>query len=145
MLWLAGMRITDARMNRSQPQPYFAEATGPLSATTVYTLIPGCTISATARAAGAIWSAVGVFDCSVTTIHAVNLMVGRLTVDGSSQSGLSIHAMDTLDRDTVAMAWSGVLGAGSHTFNMEGVINGSGGAGTFQSYSRLAVTITETA
>ncbi|WP_326677702.1 hypothetical protein [Streptomyces sp. NBC_01237] len=140
----AGQIITEGQLNRMQPRAYLAEATGPLIATTTYQLIPGCTLTVPTTVPGATWSATGVFDCNVTTAHLTNLMVGRLTVNGSSQSGLAVHAMDTLDRDTVAMLWSGTLAAaGNHVFNMEGVINGAGGTGSFFAYSRLAVTITE--
>lgn len=142
---LAGQIVTAGQLNRMQPKPYAAAATGPLTASTAYTLIPGCTLTIATTVPGAIWTATGVFDCNVTTVHATNLMVGRLTVNGSSDSGLAIHAMDTLDRDTVAMLWGpGTLAAaGNHVFNMEGVINGSGGAGGFLAYSRLAVTVYE--
>ncbi|WP_274031496.1 hypothetical protein [Streptomyces sp. MMBL 11-1] len=142
---LAGQIVTAGQLTRMQPREYIAAASGPLTASTTYALIPGCTITVTTVAANATWSATGVFDCNVTTAHTTNLMVGRLTVDGVAESGLSIHAMDTLDRDTVAMLWGGgtLSAAGNHTFNMEGVINGAGGAGTFNAYSRLSVTITE--
>lgn len=141
----AGGIITAGQLARIQPQQYIAAATSALTASTTYAVIPGCTITLTTSTANATWTATGVFDCSVTTIHTSNLMVGRLTVDGASQSGLAIHAMDTLDRDTVAMLWGGgtLAAAGLHTFSMEGVINASGGTGQFQSYSRLMVTVSE--
>ncbi|XQE79508.1 hypothetical protein ACN24L_12325 [Streptomyces microflavus] len=140
----AGQALTAGQLNRMQPRPYLAEASGNLIAGTTYQPIPGCSLVAPSTVAGATWTATGIFDCTVTTVHATNLMVGRLLVNGASQTGLAIHAMDTTDRDTVAMVWSGTLGAaGSNTFAMEGVVNGASGGGTFQSYSRLAVTITE--
>ncbi|MEV3848084.1 hypothetical protein AB0J30_14970 [Streptomyces microflavus] len=140
----AGQIVTAGLFNRLQPRKHLAEASGSLTATTVYQPIPGCSLVAPSTMAGAAWSALGIFDCNVSTIHATNLMVGRLTVDGTSQSGLAIHAMDTADRDTVAMVWGGTLAAiGNHTFTMEGVINGASGAGGFFAYSRLEVTITE--
>ncbi|MFC8625607.1 hypothetical protein [Streptomyces anulatus] len=142
---LAGQIVTAGHLDRLRPKPYIAAATGPLTATTAYTLIPGCTLTIATSMPGATWMATGVFDCNVTTVHATNLMVGRLTVDGASESGLAIHAMDTLDRDTVAMLWGGgtLAAAGNHVFSMEGVINGAGGGGTFNAYSRLEVTVYE--
>ncbi|RPK85053.1 hypothetical protein [Streptomyces sp. ADI98-10] len=140
----AGQKITAGQLTRMQPTKYLGEATGSLTASTTYQLIPGCTVTLTTLAANATYSVIGVFDCNVTTIHATNLMVGRLTVDGSGGTGLAIHAMDTQDRDTVAMLWQGTLAAaGSHTLQLEGVINAAGGAGGFLQYSRISVTITE--
>ncbi|MGW4030739.1 hypothetical protein ACWEFL_15705 [Streptomyces sp. NPDC004838] len=144
MAFRAGQTLKAGQLDRMQPVPYAAEASGSLTATTTYQTIPGLSVSLTTKAANARYSAVGVFDCSVTTVHAANLMVGRLTVDTVGQSGFAIHAMDTLDRDTVAMLWSGTLAAaGAHTLTMQGVINGAGGAGSFAQYSRLDITITE--
>ncbi|MFH9610415.1 hypothetical protein [Streptomyces sp. NPDC017448] len=141
---LAGQIVTAGQLNRMQPRVEAAGASAALTATTTYELIPGCSIPLTTQAPGATYSAIAVFDCSVTTAHATNLMVGRLVVDGSPQNGLAIHAMDTLDRDTVTMVWSGTLpAAGSHTLHLEGVINAAGGAGLFHINSRFTVTLTE--
>ncbi|MFH8619157.1 hypothetical protein ACH4E8_29405 [Streptomyces sp. NPDC017979] len=141
---LAGQIVTAAALDRMQPTPYSAEATAALNGTTTYQPIPGLTATIATETAGARYTASGVFDCSVTTVHASNLMVGKLQVNGTDQSGLAIHAMDTLDRDTVAMSWSGTLGAaGTQTFTLLGVINASGGAGLFHINSRLEVVIYE--
>ncbi|MFE0142173.1 hypothetical protein [[Kitasatospora] papulosa] len=143
----AGGIVTAGQLARMQPRTTVAAATAPLLAGTTYALIPGCTITVATTTPNASWSAVGVFDCAVTTASTTALMVGRLTVDGTSQAGLAIHSMRQLDRDTVAMLWGegGTLAAaGNHVFNMEGVINGPSAAGTFNTYSRLLVTITET-
>ncbi|MEU6952063.1 hypothetical protein [Streptomyces sp. NPDC045714] len=140
----AGQTVTAGQLNRMQPVDYIGEATSALVASTSYQLIPGCSVTLTTQAANATYSVTGVFDCSVTTVHSANLMVGRLMVDGVGGSGLAIHAMDTLDRDTVVMVWRGTLPAvGSHTLQIEGVINAAGGAGTFLQYSRILVTIAE--
>ncbi|MFH9134446.1 hypothetical protein [Streptomyces sp. NPDC017524] len=142
---LAGQNVTAGQLNRLQPRQFSAAATSALSASTTYALIPGCSLTLPSTAATAAWTATGVFDCSVTTTHTTNLMVGRLVVDTVAQAGLAVHAMDTLDRDTVAMLWSGTFAAaGSHTLQMEGVISSAGGAGTFQIYSGFTVTVTET-
>ncbi|MFJ3084707.1 hypothetical protein ACIPJG_33845 [Streptomyces halstedii] len=141
---LAGQIITAGQLARMQPTPYIGEATAALTAGTTYQLIPGCSITLATLAPNASYSVIGVFDSAVTTVHATNLMVGRLVVDGAAGTGLAIHAMDTLDQDTVAMVWNGTLpAAGSHTFRLEGVISGTGGAGRFGQYTRLLVTITE--
>lgn len=138
----AGQSVTADQLNRLQPRPYNAAATAALVGTATYAAIPGCSIPLTTTAAGATWTATGVFDCSVTTTNTTALMVGRLVVDGASEAELAVHAMDTLDRDTVAMVWSGTLAsAGAHTLALEGVV--TGGAGTFQIYTSLNVTVTE--
>ncbi|MER8262742.1 hypothetical protein ABT007_00940 [Streptomyces griseus] len=140
----AGQRVTAGQLNRIQPVDYIGEATAALVATTTYQLIPGCSVTLTTQAANALYSVSAVFDCSVTGVHTQNLMVGRLMVDGVGGSGLAIHAMDTADRDTVAMVWRGTLpAAGSHTLQIEGVINAAGGTGSFLQYSRILVTISE--
>ncbi|MFE5852022.1 hypothetical protein ACFQ61_02180 [Streptomyces sp. NPDC056500] len=124
--------------------PYFAAASSSLVASLAYELIPGCAITISTKMPNARFEATGIFDCAVTTIHTSNLMAGRLTVDGTSQPLLATHSMDVLDRGDEMMMWSGILPtAGNHTFSMEGVINGSGGGGTFQIYSCLRVEITE--
>ncbi|WP_097865955.1 hypothetical protein [Streptomyces sp. rh34] len=141
---LSGQIVTAGQLNRMQPRQFSAAATSALSASTTYALIPGCSLTLPSTVANATWTAVGVFDCSVTTTHTTNLMVGRLVVDTVAQTGLAIHAMDTLDRDTVAMLWSGTFAAaGSHALQLEGVINGAGGAGAFQVYTGFTVTVTE--
>ncbi|MEU9606147.1 hypothetical protein [Streptomyces sp. NPDC048057] len=141
---LAGQIVTAAQLDRLQPTPYSAECTAALTGTTSYQPIPGLTITLATETAGARFTASGVFDCSVTVVHATNLMVGKLQVGGTDQSGLAIHAMDTPDRDTVAMSWSGTLAsAGTQTFTLLGVINGAGGGGQFHLHSRLEVVIYE--
>ncbi|MEU5980140.1 hypothetical protein [Streptomyces sp. NPDC047315] len=141
---LAGQIVTAGQLDRMQPTPYSAECTAALTGTTTYQPIPGLTITLATETAGARFTAAGVFDCSVTTVHATNLMVGKLQINSVDQSGLAIHAMDTLDRDTVAMSWSGTLGsAGTQTFTLLGVVNAAGGGGLFHINSRLEVVIYE--
>jgi hypothetical protein len=148
MAFAAGQRVTAGQLNRVQPTPYSAPATGSgLAMTgTTYTDIPGCSVTLTTQAAGATYVAVGVFDASVTTTNASTLMLGHLLVDGSADTGIAIKAMDTADRDTVTMVWQGTLpSAGSHILKLQGALSAvSAGTGSFlQTDTKIQVTITE--
>ena len=147
MPFLAGQIITAGQLARMQPTPYMAAATSALTTTTTtYADIPGTDIAVTTLAANATYTALGVFDCNVLGTSPSILMVGRLLVDGATDVGLAIHAMDTLDRDTVSMVWQGVLpAAGAHTFKLQGALTAAlaSGGSFLQSDTRLQVTITE--
>lgn len=149
MSFLAGETITAARLNRLQPTDYDAIATGPLAVgNSTYADIPGCSINLNTSAANATYKAWAVFDCSVTTVSATALMVGRHVVDGVVDSGIAVYAMDTLDRATIYMMWRGSLGAaGSHTLKLQGALTATvaSGGSFLQSDTKLMLTISEVA
>jgi hypothetical protein len=148
MAILAGQKLTAGQLARIQPQHYEGAATSALTvSTTTYADIVGATVTFTTTAANARFKAEAIFDASVGTVSGTNLMVGRLVVDGTPDSGgLAVYAMDVQDRATVAQQWTGTLAAaGSHTLKLQGACTASGsGSGTFlQSDTKLIVTITE--
>jgi hypothetical protein len=148
-VFLAGEFLTADRLNRLQPVDYEAPATAALSvATATYADIPGCSVTLNTTTPNAAFKAWGVFDCSVTTTNATALIVGRLLVDGVNQNGIAVYAMDTADRATIGMVWTGTLGAaGSHTLKLQGGLTAAvaSGGSILQSDTKLLVTITEIA
>lgn len=149
MAFLAGERITAERLNRLQPKTYSAPATGSLTRVdSTWADIPGCTVTLTTEAANARYDVIGIFDCSVGATSSTVLMDGRLVVDGVADASVfAIHAMDTLDRDTVAQAFDGTLATpGIHTLKLQGTLSGPlATGGTFQVFSKIKVVITEVA
>lgn len=145
---LAGQTLTAGTVDRIQPKWYEGIATSALAvSTSTYADIVGASVTFSTVAANARFKAEAVFDASVTTANTTNLMVGRLVVDGTPDTGgLAVHAMDTQDRDTIVQQWTGTLAsAGSHTIKLQGAVTpGSGGAGSFlQSDTKVIVTIME--
>lgn len=147
MAFLAGERITAARLNRLRPSSYFAQASSSLTRTdTTYADIPGATVTFTTVAASAEYTVTGVFDCAVGTVSASTRMLGRIVTDGNAELGFAIHEMDTLDRDTDTTVAKGTLTtAGSHTIKLQGALSAAAGSGTFQTFTQILVTITEVA
>jgi hypothetical protein len=146
MGFLAGETLTAGKLNRIQPTPYEEACTASLTVTTAtYADITGASITLTTQADNAIYMAEAVFDCNVTGTSTTSLMVGRLLVNGVADSGISVYAMDTLDRSTIAMRWRGTLAAtGSHTLKLQGANSGAAGTGVFQQDdTKLQVTIYE--
>jgi hypothetical protein len=146
--FLAGQTLTAGQLERVQPRTYEGAASAPLAvSTTTYADIVGATVTVTTTAPNAHFKAEAVLDASVGATSATNLMVGRLVVDGTPDSGgLAVYGMDTQDRATVAQQWTGVLpAAGSHTLKLQGACTASGsGSGSFlQSDTKIIVTIKE--
>ncbi|MEU2111817.1 hypothetical protein [Streptomyces sp. NPDC019507] len=145
---LAGQTLTAGMVDRIQPRLYEGAATSALAVSTaVYADIVGASVTFETTTANAKFKAEAIFDASVTTVSGTNLMVGRLVVDGTPDSGgLAVHAMDTQDRDTIAQHWTGTLPAsGTHTLKLQGGCTASGsGAGSFlQSDTKIVVTVME--
>ncbi|TFE42507.1 hypothetical protein E3E14_25320 [Streptomyces sp. ICN441] len=148
MPFLAGQTVTAAQLERIQPKVHEGAATSALAvSTTTYADIPGATVTFDTAAANAKFKAEAIFDANITTVSGTNLMVGRLVVDGTPDSGgLAVYAMDTQDRATIAQQWTGTLPvAGSHTLKLQGACTASGsGAGSFlQSDTKIIVTVME--
>lgn len=127
MTFLAGDRLTAARVNRLQPKNYIAACSSALTATTsTYADITGASITLTTETDNATYVARGVFDMNVLATSTTILMVGRMQVDSVTDSGIAVYAMDALTRATVAMEWQGTIAsAGSHTFKLQGALTSS--------------------
>lgn len=147
MAFLAGEKITAARLNRLRPSTYFAQATSSLTRTdTTYADITGATVTFSTTAANAEYTVIGVFDCAVGTASSTTRMLGRIVTDGVAEGGFAIHEMDTLDRDTDTTVAKGTLAsAGSHTIKLQGALSAAAGSGTFQTFTQIHVTVTEVA
>jgi hypothetical protein len=147
MAFLAGEIVTAGRLNRLQPVTYEAIASSLLTMTTATPAdVPGASVSLTTTADNAAYKVIGVFDAEVLATSTSVLMLGKLVVDGTSQSGVAVYGMDTLDRATVIMTWTGTLGsAGSHTLKLQGNLTASlATGGRFnQGDTKLTATITE--
>lgn len=127
----AGEIISAGRVARLQTAIASMAATSALAMTdTTETDIPGASVTIVTTANNATYKVVATFDASVTTTNATTLMIGKLQVDGVSQTGTAIFAMDTALRATVVATWTGTLAtAGSHTFKLRGNLS-AGAAGT---------------
>ncbi len=147
MTFLAGERITAARINRLQPKTYVAACSSALTATTsTYADITGASITLTTETDNATYTAHAVFDMNVLATSGTILMVGRMQVDSVTDSGIAVYAMDALTRATVAMSWRGTIAsAGSHTFKLQGALtSGLATGGAFQQDdTKIQVTIYE--
>jgi hypothetical protein len=147
MTFAAGQRVTAGQLNRLQPTTYEGIATSALTmTTTTATDVPGATVTLTTTADNAAYTVIAIFDADVLATSTSVLMLGKLVVDGTSQSGTAVYGMDTADRATITMTWTGTLGtAGSHTFKLQGNLSGAlATGGRFnQSDTKLTVTIAE--
>lgn len=130
-----GLQIVTAdELNRLRAVPYSEMASSALTVTTTAdTDIPGCSISVTTGANNALYFVTAIFDCEVTVIHATNLMVGKLYVDGAAGLGSSTYRMNTTSRASVAETWQGTLpAAGVHVLKLTGGLNATPGSGVFR-------------
>jgi hypothetical protein len=147
MSFAAGQRVTAGQLNRIQPVDYEADATDLLlMSNTTAADIPGATVTVTTVADNAAYKVVGVFDAEVLVTSTTGLMVGKLVVDGTGASGTAVYGMDTADRATIVMTWTGTLGAaGDHTLKLQGNLSASisSGARFNKSTTKLTVTIKE--
>lgn len=147
MAFLAGERITAARLNRLRSQDYWALCTSALTRTdTTYADITGATVTFTTEAVNAEYNVVATYDCAVGTSSASTRMLGRIMTDGVAESVFGIHEMDNLDRDSVVCTTKGTLTtSGSHTIKLQGALSAAVGSGTFQTFTSILVTVTEVA
>lgn len=143
-IWRPGMRMTAARLNRTQPSAYYAGAGSILTPDSTYRDIPGCQLTITTQQPQARYVVTGHFDTRVSTAAGGFWMLGSLVVDGTRLDGVALMNMNQTGGTSPSEAWSGTLpSAGSHTFTMQGQRQGGSGGCTFDVNSRLVVTIYE--
>lgn len=147
MAFAAGEVVTASRLNLLQPVTYEAQctaATNTANATEVD--ITGASVNITTVNDNAIFVATAVFDMNVLATSSSILMVGKLNIDGATQSGLAVFAMDSLIRATVAETWRGTItSAGAHVFKLRGNLSGTlaTGGDYMQTDTKLQVAIYE--
>lgn len=145
MAFLAGEKVTAARLNRLQPKTYRAAATSTLSGPSTNGDVPGATVTFTTEAADAEYVAHAVFDYRMTgtpttlgsgNIHVDSVLQAEYATfrDGGGSSGTSA---------TVAQVYRGTLSAaGSHTIKLvASPVTGQ----QVNIYSSITVTIHEVA
>jgi len=119
MAFLAGERITAARLNRLQSTTYSATGTGTLTGPVSNADVTDATITLTTETDGATFAAWCVWDVDLSSAT-TGLGFARLNVDGSLLNPLSTYALDAAtDRLTVPQNYEGTLAtAGTHTLKL---------------------------
>lgn len=119
MAYLAGERITAARLNRLQPTPYGAVGSGVISASSTNADVTSATVTFTTATAGAAYKAWCTWDFNALGIPGGS-STARLAIDGVGQSPLATFRGDAAnERGTVSQVYTGTLSAsGSHTFKL---------------------------
>jgi hypothetical protein len=117
---LAGGIITAGQLARMQPVPYKAVASSALAGAVSNADVPGCSVTFTTQAPGAIVVAhiVCDFDPSGTVSTLSN---GRLAIDGTGVGEYAVYqsAGAISDRQSTPQSYRETLGAaGSHTVKM---------------------------
>ncbi|MFF4834113.1 hypothetical protein [Streptomyces sp. NPDC001315] len=141
MAFLAGERVTAARLNRLQPKTYRAAATGLLNGPQTAADVPGATVTFTTEAANAVYVVDAWFDYDLSGSTTL-LGSGNIHVDGVIQAEYAVFQANVVnDRSSVGHTYRGTLAtAGSHTIKLVGspVANQ-----TINTYSSVTITIYE--
>jgi hypothetical protein len=119
MSFLAGERITAARLNRLQPTEYFIQQTAVLAGATTNVLVPGMTIPFTTLAPNATYTATWFLDFDITTAH-TGTSLGRARLDASIVATYADFAGEVVtDRMSPGNQFSGTIAlAGAHTLDV---------------------------
>jgi hypothetical protein len=143
MAFAAADDITADRLNRLQPKPYQATATGTVVGPQTGVDMPGLSITFDTETDNAVYQATLVMDVDLTA-STTGLASGRILVDGTGSSLFAVFSGQvSTDRGTVAQTYQGTLGtAGSHT--IKAAMTAMTGQ-TINQYSSLLVTIYEVA
>lgn len=146
MPFAAGEIVTASRLNRLQPVTYEIAATGDITLSTTETDLVGAAITITTQTNNAVYKVEGIFDMFAQVGSAGVVMVGRLSVDGTTD-GEEAHAdgSTTGARVTASQDWRGTLPTlGDHTFRMRALKSGAGGTMLARvTHSKLTITIYE--
>lgn len=146
MSFLAGERVTAARINRLQPAQYDATGTANLALTTTDTDVAGASITLTTDTNTATYAVTAVFQFDITTATTA-FATGSCLLDGVALSGQARWAgANTTDFATGVQVWRGSAGtAGSHTFKLRGSMSSGTGIQILGAFTKIIVTIYETA
>jgi hypothetical protein len=119
MAFLAGERITAARLNRLQTVTYGAIGSGTVVASSTNADVTSATVTITTEAASAQYKAICVWDYNATGVPGAS-STARLAIDGVGQSPLATFRGDAAnERGTVTQTYEGNLGAaGTYTFKL---------------------------
>jgi hypothetical protein len=141
--FLAGERVTAARLNRLQPTSYYATASSALSGPQTLADVPGCTQTFSVDTAGAIYVVHAVFDYRLSGTP-TTLGSGNIYVDGVVQTQFATFrdgGGSLGSTASVAQVYRGSFSTtGSHTIKMvASPVSGQ----QINIYSSLLVTIYE--
>jgi hypothetical protein len=136
----AGGRIKAA----TTPAPYAESAPCSTTLTTSSATpanIVGASVTIITAQPNAVVTVIGFFDMTISATG--GNAVGTLVVDGSTQSGQAIKAMETVnDRATVGQFWTVPLAsAGSHSFQLQGAATASGTVAFGITHTTLNLTV----
>lgn len=147
MGFLAGERVTAARLNRLQPKTFIARASADLTGVVTDTDVTGATITLTTETNNAVYVAIApaIADWNGAA-GSTNFVRCKLSVDGAIQSAetqAEQAAGAAGDRIPGAQVWRGTLAtAGSHTLKLVATINDADQR-LLQEHTALQVTIYE--
>jgi hypothetical protein len=138
---LGGQKVPAGRLNKLQPTPYQAVATGTVVGPQTAVDMPGLSITFDTVSDNATYQAVLVMDVDLTA-STTGLASGRIMVDGSGATQFAVFSGQvSTDRGTVAQTYQGTLGtAGEHT--IKAAVTAMTGQ-TINQYSSLMLTIYE--
>lgn len=143
MAFMAGERVTAARLNRLQPTSYYATASSALSGAAANADVPGCTQTFNVDTLGAIYVVHAVFDYRLTATPST-LGSGNINVDGVIPSQFAVFRDGGGSLGTTASVTQVYRGSfsttGSHTIKM---IASPVAGQQVNIYSSLLVTIYE--
>jgi hypothetical protein len=144
MVYLAGERITAARINRLKPAVYNAVGSSNLALSTTETDITGASITLTTETAGAYYVVQATFSFDITSAT-TSFASGVCQLDGSSLTGNARWSGEvTTDFGEASFTWRGAVGtAGSHTFKLRGSMSSGTGIQVLAAFTTLLVTIYE--
>lgn len=144
MAFLAGERITAARINRLQPTPYSATGSGNLALSTSEADVTGASITLTTETDGAYYVCHATFAFDITSAT-TSFATGNMYLDGSAITGSCRWSGEvTTDFGTDTQMWHGAVGtAGSHTFKLRGSMSSGTGIQILGAFTRIIVTIYE--
>lgn len=144
MAFLAGERITAARLNRLKPAVYSATGSSNLALTTTDTDISGATVTFTTDTDGATYSVIAVFSYDITSATTASTL-GVCQLDGTPLSGQSRWSGEVgTDFGMAPQQWTGSVGtAGSHTFKLSASMSLGTGITVLAAFTKLIVTIQE--
>ena len=119
MVFLAGERLTAARLNRLQSVVYGAIGSGTVAASQTNADVTDATVTFTTTTANAQYKVWAVWDFNATGVPGGS-STARLAINGAGQNPLgTFRCSATSERGTVTQAYEGNLAtAGTYTFKL---------------------------